>query len=86
MTILEPYLPHDGVTSSHYSEGGSLYALGLIHANHGASVMEYLTTQLKAATNEVVQHGACLGVGVAGMASSNEGLSVIYLFHIDCGM
>jgi 26S proteasome regulatory subunit N2 len=30
ISILRPYLPHDGVSSSVYSEGGSLYALGLI--------------------------------------------------------
>lgn len=35
MKLLKPYLPTDGVSSSFYSEGGSLFALGLIHANHG---------------------------------------------------
>lgn len=36
-TILSPYLPSPGGASP-YSEGGSLYAIGLIHANHGAPV------------------------------------------------
>ncbi|KAJ3194238.1 proteasome regulatory particle base subunit [Irineochytrium annulatum] len=72
MALLGPYLPKDGVTGSSYSEGGSLFALGLIHANHGAGVLEYLATALKNTQNEVIQHGACLGLGVAGMATGND--------------
>ena len=37
--LMRPYLPQDGAagsSSSPYSEGGALYALGLIHVNHGA--------------------------------------------------
>ncbi|KAK4048833.1 proteasome regulatory particle base subunit [Microbotryomycetes sp. JL221] len=73
--ILEPYLPKlDGPTSSFYSEGGSLYALGLVHANHGgAETLNYLKDQLKSTTqNEIIQHGAALGLGVAAMGSGNE--------------
>ncbi|KAI8619564.1 armadillo-type protein [Chytriomyces sp. MP71] len=70
--VLAPYLPRDGISGSPYSEGGSLFALGLIHANHGADVVPFLTAALKNTTNEVIQHGACLGLGVAGMASGNE--------------
>ncbi|KAK4049515.1 proteasome regulatory particle base subunit [Microbotryomycetes sp. JL201] len=73
--ILEPYLPKaDGPTSSFYSEGGSLYALGLVHANHGgAETLDYLKEQLKSTTqNEIIQHGAALGLGVAAMGSGNE--------------
>ena len=33
--LMAPYLPRNGVSGSPYSEGGALYALGLIHANHG---------------------------------------------------
>lgn len=72
LTMLRPYLPHDGVSSSVYSEGGSLFALGLIHANHGNEVMELLTTTLKNNPAEIVQHGAALGIGAAGMATGNE--------------
>ncbi|CAO1636284.1 unnamed protein product [Parajaminaea phylloscopi] len=71
LAILRPYLPQDGLTSSAYSEGGSLFALGLIHANHGAEVLELLTHQLKTNEGEIVQHGACLGLGAAGMATGN---------------
>ncbi|PWY96976.1 26S proteasome regulatory complex, non-ATPase subcomplex, Rpn2/Psmd1 subunit [Testicularia cyperi] len=72
ISLLRPYLPQDGVTSSVYSEGGSLFALGLIHANHGAEVMELLTQTLKSNPAEIVQHGAALGLGAAGMATGNE--------------
>lgn len=74
--ILEPYLPKpDGSTSSYYSEGGSLFALGLVHANHGGTeTLTYLRDALKSGSqNEVIQHGAALGLGVAAMGSGNEG-------------
>lgn len=72
ISILRPYLPQDGVTSSVYSEGGSLFALGLVHANHGQEVMELLKNSLKNNPAEIVQHGAALGLGAAGMATGNE--------------
>ncbi|KAI8838641.1 armadillo-type protein [Chytridium lagenaria] len=72
MALLGPYLPKEGVTGSSYSEGGSLFALGLIHANHGAGVLDYLTNALKNTQTEVIQHGASLGLGVAGMATGSE--------------
>ncbi|TRM60265.1 armadillo-type protein [Schizophyllum amplum] len=54
-----------------YSEGGSLYALGLISAGCGSGVVGYLRDALKAAQGEVVQHGAALGLGVAAMGSNS---------------
>eukprot|EP01116_Phalansterium_solitarium_P020847 TRINITY_DN6290_c0_g1_i1.p1 TRINITY_DN6290_c0_g1~~TRINITY_DN6290_c0_g1_i1.p1 ORF type:complete len:990 (+),score=381.70 TRINITY_DN6290_c0_g1_i1:71-3040(+) len=73
MRLLSPYLPQPGAGSgSPYAEGGSLFALGLINANHGQDVTDYLLTALAgAAGNEIVQHGACLGLGVAAMATGN---------------
>lgn len=71
--LLDPYLPKDSVSSgSHYEQGGSLYALGLIYANHGSNVLDYLVKQFKEAQEEVIQHGGALGVGVAGMATGSE--------------
>ncbi|CAG8526274.1 17299_t:CDS:10 [Acaulospora morrowiae] len=76
LTLLQPYLPQEGNNGSPYSEGGSLFALGLIHANHGAGVLEYLRNALKnalkSAENDVLQHGACLGLATAAMATGNE--------------
>ncbi|KAI8327260.1 armadillo-type protein [Blakeslea trispora] len=75
MNLLAPYLPQEGVSgNSSYSEGGSLYALGLINANHGAEVLNYLKSALKDTSDDVIQHGACLGLGVAGMATANASI------------
>lgn len=84
-SLLQPYLPSPeggssgGAGASVYSEGGALYALGLVHANNGAAggkakeSLRFLRTCLKAEGGEVVQHGAALGLGVAAMATGNEG-------------
>ncbi|KAF0686226.1 Aste57867_21931 [Aphanomyces stellatus] len=78
MNLLAPYLPQGGVSTSPYSEGGALYALGLIHANQGVTsassttTLEYLRTALRnSGTDETVQHGACLGIGLAAMGTHN---------------
>lgn len=72
--LLEPYLPKQGGVSSGsiFSQGGALYAYGLIHANHGADALEYLRTMFNAADEEVIQHGGALGLGLAGMACGDE--------------
>ncbi|KAF1958788.1 26S proteasome regulatory subunit rpn2 [Byssothecium circinans] len=71
--LLEPYLPKDTVSSgSHYEQGGSLYALGLIYSNTGTHVLDYLLKQFQNASEEVIQHGGALGLGVAGMATGSE--------------
>ena len=77
--LLAPYLPKDqpsGVpnTGSVYSQGGSLYAFGLIFANHEGWAVDLIRDHFKKATEEVVQHGGALGLGVAGMASGDEGI------------
>lgn len=73
--LLEPYLPKDNATQgsgSPYSQGGSLYALGLIYTNHGHHVLDYLRKRFTDTQEEVVQHGGALGLGVAGMATGSE--------------
>ena len=72
--LLEPYLPRQGGVSSGsiFSQGGALYAYGLIHANRGAGALEYLRTMFNAADEEVIQHGGALGLGLAGMATGDE--------------
>lgn len=73
--LLEPYLPKENAAAgagSAYSQGGSLYALGLIYANHGTHVLDYLQRQFAASQDEVVQHGGALGLGVAGMGTGSE--------------
>lgn len=79
-TLLEPYLPKDqiagvgGNSNSVYSQGGSLFAYGLIYANHGGMAVDIIRDYFKKATEEVVQHGGALGLGVAGMATGDEGI------------
>lgn len=77
-TLLGPYLPKDtatgGNTSSVYSQGGSLYAMGLIYANHENFALELIRDHFKKATEEVVQHGGALGLGLAGMATGDDGI------------
>mmetsp|Transcript_3610 Transcript_3610/g.10844 ORF Transcript_3610/g.10844 Transcript_3610/m.10844 type:complete len:1016 (+) Transcript_3610:101-3148(+) len=94
LNLLAPYLSTHSNSTSAYSEGGALYALGLMFA-HGDSqdpardaqsanrdgsstgstsesidAKQYLLTALRnAQNNEVVQHGACLGLGLAAMGS-----------------
>lgn len=88
MNLLEPYLPEppseDGegaVVSSTggYAEGGSLFALGIIHGSHaGSSAVKrqetaaLLRSHLRAShANEVISHGAALGVGLTSMGTSD---------------
>jgi 26S proteasome regulatory subunit N2 len=85
MDLLEPYLPAGGMSESPHSEGGALFALGLIHANHSSTeTVSYLTDILQTYANqEVVLHGACLGLGVSAMGRGTmdlytELLNIIY--------
>ena len=66
---MSAYLPKDSTGSSVYSEGGGLYALGeysvgmyggvvmllvgLIHANHGLAITDYISKELRNNSNEV---------------------------------
>ena len=88
MHLLQPYLPKlpetgDAAanisTAGGYSEGGSLYALGLIHgANAGSSAekrseaTEYLRSHLRIShANEAISHGAALAVGLTAMGTAD---------------
>jgi 26S proteasome regulatory subunit N2 len=73
--LLTPYLPQHGQSGSPYSEGGALYALGLIHANHSNDKTEFLLEALRnAGNNEIVQHGALLGIGLSAMATADQNI------------
>jgi 26S proteasome regulatory subunit N2 len=71
---MAPYLPAENRTVSPYSEGGALYALGIIHAGHGQGITDYLAKSLRESGHEVVQHGACLGLGLAAQGTDDDGL------------
>lgn len=92
--VLEPYLPEK--TGSSYSQGGSLYALGLIFAGHGNEVLDYLKGHIieKSATTDenagIILHGACLGIGVAAMGTGDDSIyeelkSILYSDSAVCG-
>lgn len=70
--VVQPYLP-SGQTPNKYGEGGALFALGLIFAGRlkgeaGDKMREYLADGV----DEVVSHGAALGLGMAGLATADE--------------
>ncbi|GER45796.1 26S proteasome non-ATPase regulatory subunit [Striga asiatica] len=73
-SLMAPYLPQGGAGGggSPYSEGGALYALGLIHANHGEGIKQFLRESLRSTNVEVIQHGACLGLGLAALGTSDS--------------
>ncbi|XP_065164935.1 26S proteasome non-ATPase regulatory subunit 1-like isoform X2 [Atheta coriaria] len=74
LNFMETYLPKEA-GSAGYTESGALYALGLIHANHGEKIVPYLIQQLKEPTTETnsnIKHGGCLGLGLAAMGTCNE--------------
>lgn len=72
LNLMSAYLPKDSANNFPYSDGGGLYALGLIHANHGGEIIDYLFNQLKSSTTEPVKHGACLGLGLAAMGTARQ--------------
>lgn len=59
--LMAPYLPQTGAAGggSPYSEGGALYALGLIHANHGEGIKQFLRESLQNTGSEVLVLDFC---------------------------
>jgi len=75
--ILARYLPPSngraGRDSSEYNQGGALYALGFIHANHGSDIVDYLMETISDPNDsEIKLHGGCLGLGIAAMGTDNN--------------
>uniref|UniRef100_A0A914VJV8 26S proteasome non-ATPase regulatory subunit 1 n=2 Tax=Plectus sambesii TaxID=2011161 RepID=A0A914VJV8_9BILA len=78
LKLLDPYLPKGEADPFGFKEGGSLYALGLIHANHGnPTTTSYLREQLSKPTNSgALKHGGCLGLGLSAMGTYDEDVYV----------
>eukprot|EP00835_Amoeboradix_gromovi_P000450 NODE_16_length_41655_cov_0.272813.p1 type:complete len:790 gc:universal NODE_16_length_41655_cov_0.272813:17171-19540(+) len=74
LKILEPYLPQESISTQPHSEAGSLFALGLIHTKHATNDVTQLITKHLVSSNEILQHGACLGLGLALLASNNTAI------------
>ena len=51
--LMRPYLPREGMSSSPYSEGGALYALGLMYSNYDQSNKAFLLQSLRDSSSEV---------------------------------
>jgi len=56
---------------SPYTLGGALYAMGLIHTGQPGDALPFLLERARGNNNEVIQHGACLGLGLAAVGTSN---------------
>ena len=74
--LMVAYLPRE--VAATFSEGGGLDALGLIHAN----ITEYLLQQLKEASNDVIRHDGCLGLGLASMETQRADVYEQLKFHL----
>ena len=75
--MLKKFLPGNNADiANHYPNGGSLYGLGLLFTGtSNQEIIEYIievTTNPAHNQNEVVMHGACLGLGLTAFASANE--------------
>ncbi|KAI9647138.1 proteasome regulatory particle base subunit [Ciborinia camelliae] len=87
--LLNPYLPEASrVGGSIYSQGGALYAYGLIYANHGAGALDYLKKAFNEAQEEVILHGGALGLGIAGMATGEQKIyeSLRHILYADSAL
>lgn len=56
---------------SPYTLGGALYAMGLIHTAQPGEALPFLLERARGNNNEVIQHGACLGMGLAAIGTGN---------------
>ena len=76
MNILRPYLDETHANSSPYSAGGAFFGLGLINANqYSPEVMNtFITSMNTLGKNDVICHGICLGYGLVGMTTADEGV------------
>ncbi len=77
-SILAPYFGGGGPNgqSSPYSTAGAYFAYGLINANNCTQeVTDFLTGGFRnSGQNEAIQHGICLGLGTAAMATKDEAI------------
>ncbi|WOO82563.1 26S proteasome non-ATPase regulatory subunit 1 A [Vanrija pseudolonga] len=69
--VVRPYLP-GGAAPSKFSEGGALFALGLIYTGRKEGAEAELRKGLSDVNDPIVQHGAALGLGVSALATGDE--------------
>lgn len=75
--VFNKFLPENnqGDGANNYSNGGALYGLGLLFAGtSNQEILDYIisvTTNPTHSQNDIVMHGACLGLGLTAFASGN---------------
>ena len=57
--LMRPYLPRDGISGSPYSEGGALYALGLMYSSYDQANKAFLLQSLRDSSSEVRNNTLC---------------------------
>lgn len=78
LNVLQSYLPRPGASnaSAAHSEGGALYALGLIHSGlPNPRIRNFLLGHLRQGDHsdrEAVLHGGCLGLGLACLGDAED--------------
>lgn len=80
--IFKDFLP--GTTPPNfYSNGGALYGMGLVDVGKKSpEIIRYLSEVIKNPSynnQEPIIHGACLGIGLSGLASEDESKANCYL-------
>ena len=58
--LMRPYLPRDGISGSPYSEGGALYALGLMYSSYDQANKAFLLQSLRDSSSEVCSTTFCI--------------------------
>nr|XP_019001495.1 26S proteasome regulatory subunit N2 [Kwoniella mangroviensis CBS 8507]OCF64956.1 26S proteasome regulatory subunit N2 [Kwoniella mangroviensis CBS 8507] len=71
LKVVKPYLP-GGSAPNKFSEGGSLFALGLIYNGRKELAEDELKKNLNENVDPIIQHGAALGLGVSAIATADE--------------
>nr|XP_019007714.1 26S proteasome regulatory subunit N2 [Kwoniella pini CBS 10737]OCF46495.1 26S proteasome regulatory subunit N2 [Kwoniella pini CBS 10737] len=69
--VVQPYLP-GGSAPNKFSEGGALFALGLIYNGRKELAEVELKKGLGETMDPIIQHGAALGLGVSAIATADE--------------
>ncbi|KAL7129237.1 hypothetical protein ABFS83_13G051700 [Erythranthe nasuta] len=71
-SVLDIYMRH-GASDGPYTAGGQRFGLGLMHLNNNEEdIKTFLRGSLSSSSVEVIQHGACLGLGLAALGNADN--------------
>ena len=77
LRLMQPFAPGESAGKSDYAQAGRLFGLGLIFPGRGTEIMPEIVQGLKLGKNnksDVLKHGGCLGVGLAGISTEDYNL------------